>query len=193
MIKNATIISFKVLLLFTLITGIIYPLFVTLAGAVFFPYQSSGSLVITVGKITGSELLGQKFENPNYFHGRPSYTEYNTIPSSGSNLSITGNTFKAKSDSLKRAFKTYNNTFDNIPPEMTSYSASGLDPHITKQSALIQVNRISKSRNFDNDKITGLIKLINDNVTEPQFGILGEERINVLLINLELDKLHNGK
>lgn len=193
MIKSTTIISFKILLLFTLITGIIYPLFVTMVGAVLFPYKSSGSLTVSGGKITGSELLGQKFENPNYFHGRPSYSEYNTISSSGSNLSIAGNTFKAKSDSLKSAFKTYNNTFDNIPTEMTSYSASGLDPHITKQSALIQVNRISKSRNFDNDKIAGLIKLINNNVTEPQFGILGEERINVLLINLELDKLHNGK
>jgi K+-transporting ATPase ATPase C chain len=193
MIKSITIISFKILLLFTLITGIIYPLLVTIAGTVFFPHKASGSLVTSDGKIIGSELLGQKFENINYFHGRPSFSEYNTIPSSGSNLSIAYNTFKLKSDSLKNAFKTFNNTDDNIPSEMTSYSASGLDPHITKQSALMQADRISESRNFDNDKKDKLLKLINENVIKPQFGILGEERINVLLINLELDKLQYGK
>lgn len=193
MIKSITIISLKILLLFTLITGIIYPFVITLAGTVFFPYKASGSLVVSEGKIIGSELLGQKFENPNYFHGRPSFSEYNTIPSSGSNLSITGNIFIIKSDSLRNAFKTGNNTNENVPSEMVSYSASGLDPHITKQSAYIQADRISKSRNFDSHKKKELLKLINENITAPQFGVLGEERINVLLINLELDKLYYGK
>lgn len=193
MIKSITIISLKILLLFTLITGIIYPFVITLAGTVFFPYKASGSLVVSEGKIIGSELLGQKFENPNYFHGRPSFSEYNTIPSSGSNLSITGNIFIIKSDSLRNAFKTGNNTNENVPSEMVSYSASGLDPHITKHSAYIQADRISKSRNFDSHKKKELLKLINENITAPQFGVLGEERINVLLINLELDKLYYGK
>lgn len=191
MIKDIIIKSVKLLLAFTVTTGVIYPLLVTGLGLLAFPFKSNGSLILKDGSLIGSELIAQGFENDKYFQPRPSYNVHSSMPSGGSNLAIAGKDYKLKSDSLCNAFRQKNNLLQNseVPSEMMSYSASGLDPHISKQSALLQVERISVARNFSEDKRRSLLALIDKLTEKPQIGILGEERINVLLINLEIDKL----
>ncbi len=193
MIKNIFYNSLKVFLLLTLITGIIYPLLVTGFGKIFFPSKSGGSLIYRNNEIIGSELIGQKFSGDKYFHGRPSINGYNTMPSSGSNYPVSGKAYRLKSDSIGNAFRIFNNTGENIPGEMITYSASSLDPHISKEAALLQVERISRVRSFDKPEKEKLLQLINENILPPQLGFLGEERLNVFKINLEIDNLNYGR
>ena len=192
MIKDIILKSVKVLLLFTVLTGVIYPLVITGIGQILFPYKSNGSLISLDNKVIGSELIAQKFEKDKYFQSRPSFTDFTSMPSGGSNLAIASLNYKDKSDSMCNSFKEKNllPKESPVPSEMMSYSASGNDPHISRmQSALLQVIRISKARNFDNNKKVKLLNIIDTFTEKPQFGILGEERINVLMINLEIDKL----
>lgn len=191
MIKDIIIKSVKVLLLFTVLTGVIYPLAITGIGQILFPYKSNGSLISLDNKVIGSELIAQKFENDKYFQSRPSFTDFTSMPSAGSNLAIASLNYKDKSYSMCNSFKEKNLLPKDspVPSEMMSYSASGNDPHISKNAALMQVNRISKVRNFDDNRKVKLINIIDTFTEKPQFGILGEERINVLMINLEIDKL----
>lgn len=191
MIKDIILKSVKVLLLFTIITGIIYPLAITGIGQILFPYKSNGSLISLDNKVIGSELIAQKFEKDKYLQSRPSFTDFTSMPSGGSNLAIASLNYKDKSDSMCNSFKEKNllPKESPVPSEMMSYSASGNDPHISKNAVLMQVNRILKARNFDDNKKVKLLNIIDTFTEKPQFGILGEERINVLMINLEIDKL----
>jgi K+-transporting ATPase ATPase C chain len=191
MIKDVILKSVKVLLLFTVILGVIYPLAITAIGQIILPFKSNGSLISVDNKVIGSELIAQKFENDKYFQSRPSITDFTSMPSGGSNLAIAGLNYKEKSDSMYKSFKEKNLLPNEtaVPSEMMSYSASGNDPHISKQAALLQVNRISKARNFDESKRNKILNIIDSFTEKPQFGILGQERINVLMINLEIDKL----
>jgi potassium-transporting ATPase KdpC subunit len=188
--KTQTIISLKILGILTIITGIIYPLFMTGIAQVVFPHKANGSLIKKDGIVIGSELIGQKFDSTAYFWPRPSAIDYNPLPSSGSNLGPTSDKLKKLVMERKQAFISANMVEDtvNIPSEMVFASASGLDPHISPKAALLQVERIVKARNLDPDKTQKLIKCINDLTESPQFLCLGEERINVLLLNLALDK-----
>lgn len=191
MIKDILLKSVKVTLLFTVLTGVIYPLAITALGQIIFPYKSNGSLLKLDNKVIGSELIAQKFENDKYFQSRPSYTDFSSMPSGGSNLAIASLDYKAKSDSLYNSF-IGKNALPNgvsVPAEMMSYSASGIDPHVSKDAALLQVNRIVKTRGWNEDKRMKLLNIIDSLTEKPQFGFLGEERINVLLINVEIDKL----
>jgi potassium-transporting ATPase KdpC subunit len=191
MIKDIILKSVKALLLFTVITGVIYPLAITAIGQIILPFKSNGSLISVDNKVIGSELIAQKFENDKYFQSRPSITDFTSLPSGGSNLAIASLNYKEKSDSMYNSFKEKNMLPKDspVPSEMMSYSASGNDPHISKQAALLQVNRISKARNFDESKRNKILNIIDSFTEKPQFGILGQERINVLMINLEIDKL----
>jgi K+-transporting ATPase ATPase C chain len=191
MIKDIIIKSVKALLLFTIITGVIYPLAITAIGQIILPFKSNGSLIKLDNKVIGSELIAQKFENDKYFQSRPSSTDFTSMPSGGSNLAVASLDYKTKSDSMYSSFKEKNliPKESPVPSEMMSYSASGVDPHISKMAALLQVNRISKARNFDVNKRNKIINIIDSFTEKPQFGILGEERINVLMINMEIDKL----
>jgi potassium-transporting ATPase KdpC subunit len=191
MIKEIIVKSVKALLLFSILTGIIYPFLITGIGQLIFPFKSNGSLIKFDDKVIGSELISQKFDNDKYFQSRPSFTDYTSMPSGGSNYSIVSMDYKALSDSLYNSFKLKNIISNDIsvPSEMMSYSASGLDPHISKTAALLQVNRIANARNLNEDKKKKLLNIIESFTERPQFGILGVERINVLLINLEIDKL----
>jgi K+-transporting ATPase ATPase C chain len=191
MIKDIILKSVKVLLLFTVILGVIYPLAITAIGQIILPFKSNGSLLKLDNKVIGSELIAQKFENDKYFQSRPSVTDFTSMPSGGSNLAIASLDYKAKSDSMNSSFNEKNllSKESPVPSEMMSYSASGVDPHISKMAALLQVNRISKARNFDETKRNRIINIIDSFTEKPQFGILGVERINVLMINLEIDKL----
>jgi K+-transporting ATPase ATPase C chain len=177
---KTTITAFKLVLFMTLLTGIIYPVFIYLIAKTVFPQKSEGSFVKVNDKIIGSELFGQKFESKKYFQSRPSAVDYQPMPSGGSNLAPTSQTLKARIDSLREAYIVWNELPEKteVPSDAVFSSGSGIDPHITPVNALLQSKRVSKERNFD----------INRLIENPQFGFLGESRINVLTLNIELDK-----
>jgi K+-transporting ATPase ATPase C chain len=188
-----------VLVALTLITGLVYPLAMTGIAQVIFPYQAQGSLVEQNGKVVGSELIGQIFENDKYFHGRPSATTapdpkdptktvpapYNAANSGGSNL---GPSNKALIDRVQGDINKLKqeNPSAAIPIDLVTTSASGLDPHISPEAALFQVPRIAKARNLPEDRIR---QLVADQTEGRLFGLLGEPRVNVLKLNLALDQI----
>lgn len=175
----------------TVITGIIYPLLITGISQIAFNHKANGSMIKNNGVIIGSELIGQKFDSTIYFWSRPSAIDYNPLPSGGSNFGPTSDKLKKLVAERKTKFISSNNLKDstNIPLEMISASASGLDPHISPQAALMQIDRVAKARGFDVSKKKQLVALVNGKTEKLQLGLLGEERINVLLLNLELDKI----
>ena len=176
--------------LFTVITGIIYPLVVTGIAQAFFHHQAKGSLIEESGKNIGSELIGQPFSDPKYFWGRLSATSsfpYNADSSSGSNYGPTNpalrDAVQARIDALK-AVDPDNN--EPIPVDLVTFSASGLDPHISIAAANYQVPRVARYRGLSAEQVYALV----DRFTEGrQFGILGEPRVNVLQLNLALDEV----
>jgi K+-transporting ATPase ATPase C chain len=175
------------LLIFTVISGVIYPLVVTGIAQVAFPKQANGSLIVIDGKPYGSELIGQQFDEPAYFWGRLSAAGYNAAASSGSNYGPLNpalmEAVQVRVDALKEADP--NNTTP-IPVDLVTASASGLDPHISVAAALYQVPRVAAARGVDEAQITALV---NQHTEGRQFGFLGEPRVNVLLLNLALDGL----
>jgi len=188
---KSLIISFKIFLFFTVLTGIVYPLFITGVAQTAFSGKANGSLVLMDNKVIGSRLIGQMFDTAIYFSSRPSAISYNPLPSGGSNYGLTNSKLKEQVSIRKEIFITYNNLDDKVevPSEMLFASASGLDPHISQNAALLQVDRIVKARNLNYNQKLQLYQLINNQTEAPQFLCLGEERINVLILNLELDKL----
>lgn len=189
--KTQTIIAFKFLLIMTLLTGIIYPLLMTGVAQLSFPSKANGSLILRDGKIIGSELIGQKFDSSIYFWSRPSATGYSAVPSGASNYGPTSDTLEKQVILRRNYFAEKNDVKDPsvIPLEMIFASASGLDPDISKKAALLQVDRIARARNYNDSRKTELIRIIGEMTKKPQFLLLGEERINVLNLNLALDKL----
>lgn len=182
--------SIKFLLLFTILTGLIYPLLVTGIAQLFFPHQASGSLITKNQNIVGSELIGQHFENPKFFWGRPSATTpfpCNASSSTGSNLAQTNKTFIDNVHSRIKALKAFDPQNTNpIPSDLLMASASGLDPHISLEAAKYQVPRIAKARNISEKKLLDLIENFGQgrNLT-----LISQHRINVLNLNLQLDEL----
>jgi potassium-transporting ATPase KdpC subunit len=191
--KNQTIIALKFLLIMTVLTGIIYPLVMTGFAQVCFPLKANGSLIAKDGKIIGSGLIGQKFDSCIYFWPRPSAVGYNPIPSGASNYGPTSDTLR-KLVASRRDLFAKTNSLDNkfsIPKEMIFASASGLDPHISPNAALLQVERIAKARNLSSVQKDKLNKLVNSLIEPHQLLILGEDRVNVLKLNLEMDRIFN--
>jgi K+-transporting ATPase ATPase C chain len=181
-----------VLILFIIlwvITGIIYPLAVYVAGQLIFPWQAQGSLIYDKnGGITGSKLIGQEFSGQKYFWPRPSATAelpYNPLASSGSNL---GPTSRKLMDEIsnRTEYMMNANGASEIPSDIVMASASGLDPHISIKSAQMQAPRVAKARGIELETVN---KKIQENTEEPVLGILGEERVNVLLLNKALDNM----
>jgi K+-transporting ATPase ATPase C chain len=188
---KSLVISIKIFLFLTVLTGIIYPLFTTGFAQLFFSKKANGSLIIKDKKTIGSELIGQQFDSIIYFMSRPSAIAYNPLPSGGSNYGLTNTKLKNLVYERKKQFLTFNklDSLTEISSEMLFASASGLDPHISAKAAYLQVGRIAKSRNFNNDQKLKLEQLIKNQTEAPQFLCLGEERVNVLLLNLETDKI----
>jgi K+-transporting ATPase KdpC subunit len=176
------------ILIFTLITGVIYPLVVNGVAQLVFPHQANGSLIVHNGKAVGSGLIGQQFDDPKYFWGRLSATgpfPYNAAASSGSNLGPSNpallDAVKARIGALKAADPT--NT-QSIPVDLVTASGSGLDPNISVAAALYQVPRVARARGMSE---AAVITLVNQYIEGRQFGFLGEPRVNVLELNLALD------
>jgi K+-transporting ATPase ATPase C chain len=188
--KKIIVQSFKLFLSLTILTGVIYPLFITLIGQVIFPNQSNGSLIIKDGNIIGSELLGQNFADSIYFQSRHSAINYNPFPSGASNLGLSSALLKKQVNDRKLEFRKNNLLSDSIiiPSEMLFTSGSGVDPHISVEAANLQINRIIKSRNLSTDKSKLLYNLVDSLTEYPQFGVLGNQVVNVLSLNLKLDE-----
>jgi K+-transporting ATPase ATPase C chain len=189
--KTQSKIALKFLLVMIILTGIIYPLLMTGLAQLGYPSKANGSLIMNDGKIIGSELIGQKFDSSIYFWSRPSAIGYNPIPSGGSNLGPTSDTLKKQVGARRVLFAKINSMTDplSIPKEMVFASGSGLDPHISPEAALLQVDHISRARHFENSQKEKLLNKIKELTETPQFFCLGEQRINVLILNLELNKI----
>ncbi len=182
------------LLLFTILTGFIYPLVVTGIAQSIFPGSANGSLIVKNGKPVGSELLGQQFDDPKYFWGRPSATTpypYNGGSSSGSNLGPNNSDLMKAVQLRVQALREANpSNKEKIPVDLVSASGSGLDPHISPAAAEYQVARVARARGLDDAKVKTLVASYTE---DRQFGIFGEPRVNVLLLNLELDELKRSE
>lgn len=190
MIRSQIVPSIIFLVIFTLITGLVYPLVVTGVAQLAFPHQANGSLIERDGEILGSELIGQAFDDPAYFWSRPSATgpyPYNAAASSGSNL---GPSTQALYDAIAARVQALhqvdpgNNT--PIPVDLVTASASGLDPHISPAAALYQVARVARVRGLDEAAVR---QLVMEHIEQPFLGFWGEARVNVLKLNIALDSL----
>ena len=182
----------------TIITGLVYPLVMTGIAGVIFPYQSQGSVIEQDGKVVGSALIGQEFTSDKYFHGRPSATvapdpndatktvpaPYNAANSGGSNLGPTNKALiervQGDVDKLK-----HENPSAAVPIDLVTTSGGGLDPHISPQTAYFQVPRVAKARNMPEDRVR---QLVEEHVEGRTLGLLGEPRVNILALNLALDR-----
>jgi K+-transporting ATPase ATPase C chain len=186
------------LLVLTAITGLAYPLAMTAIAGAIFPAQAQGSLIERDGKVVGSALIGQEFKDDKYFHGRPSATvapdpndstktvpaPYNAANSGGSNL---GPTSKALADRLQEDVDKLRGENPNaaVPVDLVTTSASGLDPDISPEAAQFQVPRVAKARNVPEDQVK---QLVASNTQGRLLGLIGEPRVNVLTLNLALDR-----
>jgi len=188
LIKPASILFISL----SLITGIFYPLIITVISQLAFKHEANGSLIMHQGNIIGSELIGQNFNQPQYFWSRPSAASNfanNGLASGGSNLSVDNPTLIKNTQQRVNHLNQYNN-LDNkhklIPIDLVTSSASGLDPHISIQGAYYQAQRIANYRNIP---IIKIYQIIEKNIQTSKFNIIGENYINVLKLNLELDNL----
>jgi K+-transporting ATPase ATPase C chain len=181
--------SLKLLLFMTLLTGVIYPLGITLLGKIIFPKKAGGSIIVKGKKFLGSALIAQKFEKPIYFWPRPSSIDFNPIPSGATNFGPTSADLKKQiEDRRKNLSATSGNAADEIiPQDLLTASGSGLDPHISPEAAAFQVVRVAKARNMGANGEKKLLSLIDSLTEKRDFGVLGEPRVNVFHLNLALD------
>ena len=179
---------FLVLLVFSLLLGVAYPLLVTGIGQLAFSWRANGSLALSGGRVVGSELLGQAFSSPRYFHGRPSASDYDAMASGASNLGPSNPALVlATRDNVERIrLENGLSSGTPIPADLVLASGSGLDPEISLDGALLQVERIAGARGFD---VTTVRNLVEEMAVGPFLGAFGEHRVNVLRLNLALDEL----
>lgn len=183
--------SLKMTVVLAVILCGVYPLVVYLVGTTLFHDKASGGLIEKDGKVVGSRLIGQGFAKPEYFHGRPSAAGangYDASSSSGSNLGPTSEKLKkAVEANVKQVLQDNPNLkMGEVPVDLVTTSSSGLDPHIAPESAFVQVERVAKARGLNPEKVRELVLAQTE---ERQLGILGEPVVNVLLLNMELDRV----
>lgn len=188
--KNLIRPAITLFILISFVTGLLYPLAVTGIAQIAFPEQAAGSLMKRGEEVIGSSLIGQSFSGETYFWSRPSATSpmpYNAANSGGSNLGPTNPVLiEAVKERAKNILASHLDKTEKIPTDLVTASASGLDPHISPAAAYYQVERVSAARNTD----TAIVKLLVDQSIEtPQWGLLGDSRVNVLRLNLALDAL----
>ena len=182
------LIALRATLVFTLITGVAYPLIVTGLAKGLFRHQADGSLIQANGKVAGSTWIGQRFTRPEYFHGRPSAAGndgYDGLSSGGSNLGPTSQKLSDRTADDVKKFHAENPAFTGpLPADAVTASGSGLDPHISPETADAQVARVAAARGISADAVRGILAAHTEG---RQFGFLGEPRVNVLQLNLALD------
>jgi potassium-transporting ATPase KdpC subunit len=185
---QTTLQSIRALIVFTVITGVAYPLIVTGIAQVAFKQQANGSLIVKDDKVLGSRLIGQPFSDPKYFWSRPSGTSpqpYNGASSSGTNQGPTNPALKEAVEGRVKALRDAASDANRpVPVDLVTASGSGLDPHISPAAAEYQIARVAKARNLPEDKVRALVERYTQG---RQLGILGEPRVNVLELNLALD------
>jgi K+-transporting ATPase ATPase C chain len=183
-LRTATVL----LVAMTVLTGIIYPLVVTAIAQIAFNHKASGSLIVEGDRTVGSNLIGQEFTRPEFFWGRLSATgpvPYNAAASSGSNLGPMNPARKAAAEARIEALRAAGSPAENVPIDLVTASASGLDPHISPAAAEFQIARVAKARNMTEDQVR---ELVSAHTEMPQFGMLGEPRVNVLQLNLAVQR-----
>lgn len=171
--------ALKMLLTFTFLTGLVYPIFVTGISQVLFHNKANGSLLFNGNKLIGSELIGQNFISDKYFKSRPSTVSYDPNSSGASNFSITSQKFLESVKLRRESFKS---------DDLLTSSGSGLDPHITKGAALEQIDRVLNARGISIERRSEIVALISSTTEKMTLGFMGQERINVLKLNLKLDE-----
>jgi K+-transporting ATPase ATPase C chain len=183
--------AFLMMVILTALTGFIYPGVVTALCRVLFPRQSRGSLVVRNGAIVGSELIGQDFTKPGYFHPRPSAAGhgYDPMASGGSNLGPANPRLVEKAGRAAERFRAENGLRGAVPADAATTSASGLDPHISPATAEAQVERVASARKLSTGQVS---RVLADNTEGRTFGFLGEPRVNVLKLNLALDRQYGA-
>jgi K+-transporting ATPase ATPase C chain len=188
---RAAVVTFVLL---TIVTGVVYPAAITLIAQAVFPHRANGSLIERDGKTVGSELIGQVFDDPRYFWGRPSATTpfgYNAGSSNGSNLGPTNpDQLKNVKDRVEALRQAHPDQKGPIPVDLVTASGSGLDPHISPAAAEYQVTRVARARNKSVEEVRQLVVAHTEGRT---FGLLGEPRVNVLQLNLALDTATKGR
>jgi potassium-transporting ATPase KdpC subunit len=184
--------SILLTIVFTVLTGVMYPLVVTGIAQVAFRDKANGSLITRHGEVIGSELLAQQFTGDRYFWPRPSAGSYATVPSGASNYGPTSQKLHDNVATNEAAFRTGNKLAPDapVPADMVFTSASGLDPHISPEAARLQVARVAAARGLSIDQVKELVEKF---VEPPQWGFLGETRVNVLRLNVALDELNTKK
>lgn len=175
--------SIKVFIVFSVLLGLVYPLTITGIAQLTMKDKANGSLIKIDGKVVGSSLIGQNFDKPEYFNSRPSAVDYNASASGASNLGPSSKKLIAR---VKETINKENLGNKNIPADMVLTSASGLDPHISVENAQLQIPRISKVRNISETKLQ---ELVNKNTDSDFIGIWGQQGVNVLKLNIALDKV----
>jgi len=186
--KKLLIQSIKQTLLWTILLGCVYPLVITVIAQLAFPNQADGNLIMRNGKISGSEWIAQQFQTPRYFWPRPSAGSYATVPSGSSNYGPTSKKLQDAVTGYAAALCAAHKLPADapVPADLIYTSASGLDPHISPEAARFQIARVASARNMSAEQVTALVEKF---VEPPQYGFLGEARVNVLKLNLALDEL----
>jgi K+-transporting ATPase ATPase C chain len=184
--------SIRQTILWTIIAGVAYPLVMTGIAQLLFHKQANGSLIERNGQVVGSELIAQQFTGDKYFWPRPSAGSYATVPSGASNLGPTSQALQSNVTANAATFRTGNKLAADapVPADMVFTSASGLDPHISPESARLQVARVATARGMAEDQVKALVEKF---VEPPQWGVFGEPRVNVLELNVALDDLQPKK
>jgi potassium-transporting ATPase KdpC subunit len=181
--------AFLVFLLLTVITGILYPLVITAVAQIFFHHQANGSIILKDGKPSGSLLIGQQFDDPKYFWGRPSATSptpFNGVSSSGSNFGPMNPALRQRTESRIKLLRNLDPENKNlIPVDLVTSSASGLDPHISLAAAQYQLPRVARIRNISQEEVA---RMVAQNTQSRLLGVIGEPVVNVLQLNIDLDK-----
>lgn len=187
-------VALRMMVLILVLTGIIYPLFVTGVAQLIFPHKANGSMVTINGSVVGSNLIGQQFTQAKYFWPRPSAagTGYDAMASSGSNLGPTSKTLidRIKKDVAALIKADPGLAYGSVPVDMVTTSASGLDPDITPANAYAQAARVAAARGLTEAAVRNLVK---QHIAGRQLGVLGEPHVNVLLLNIALDQLSKGR
>ncbi|MGM9529727.1 MAG: potassium-transporting ATPase subunit KdpC [Phascolarctobacterium sp.] len=177
----------RAILVMTIFCGLLYPLVMTGLGQILFPFQANGSIIERDGKVIGSALIGQEFKSDKYFSSRPSANEYNAADSAGTNYGAINKELKKQVEERAAAVRTKYGllAIEKVPSDMVTNDAAGFDPHLSPQAIRLQVNRVAEARHMDKSVI---LKLVEENTEYPSLGFIGEARVNVLKLNLALDK-----